>query len=74
MDIAINIIVGNAISLVAGIFIILSMWVNDEKKAYRYQFWNAFILMIASVFFFHGQASSPWPLPLQEMPWYITTS
>ena len=44
MDIAINIIVGNAISLVAGIFIILSMWVNDEKKAYRYQFWNAFIL------------------------------
>ena len=52
MDIAINIIVGNAISLVAGIFIILSMWVNDEKKAYRYQFWNAFILMISSVFFF----------------------
>ncbi|MDO5832080.1 MAG: YgjV family protein [Methanobrevibacter sp.] len=47
-----NIIIGNAISLVAGIFIILSMWVNDEKQAYKYQFWNAFILIISSVFFF----------------------
>lgn len=46
-----NILIGNAISLVAGIFIILSMWVNDEKKAYKYQFLNAFILMISSVFF-----------------------
>ena len=52
MDLAINIIIGNIISLIAGIFIILSMWVNDEKQAYRYQFWNAFILMISSVFFF----------------------
>ncbi|WP_407412663.1 YgjV family protein [Methanobrevibacter sp.] len=51
MSIAWNIIVGNVISLVAGIFIILSMWVNDEKQAYKYQFWNAFILMISSVFF-----------------------
>ena len=51
MNIAINIIIGNVISLVAGIFIILSMWVNDEKKAYKYQFLNAFILMISSVFF-----------------------
>lgn len=46
-----NLIVGNIISFVAGIFIILSMWVNDEKQAYKYQFWNAFILMISSVFF-----------------------
>ena len=45
------IIIGNIISLIAGIFIILSMWVNDEKKAYKYQFLNAFILMISSVFF-----------------------
>lgn len=52
MDLPMNIIVGNVISLIAGIFIILSMWVNDEKKAYKYQFWNAFILMISSVFFF----------------------
>ena len=52
MDLAINIIIGNIISLIAGIFIILSMWVNDEKQAYRYQFWNAFILMISSIFFF----------------------
>lgn len=52
MDFALNIVIGNVISLVAGIFIILSMWVNDEKKAYFYQFLNAFILMISSVFFF----------------------
>lgn len=47
-----NIVIGNIISLIAGIFIILSMWVNDEKRAYFYQFLNAFILMISSVFFF----------------------
>ena len=52
MNVPINILIGNAISLVAGLFIILSMWVNDEKQAYRYQFWNAFILAISSVFFF----------------------
>ena len=51
MDLAFNIIIGNIISLIAGIFIILSMWVNDEKEAYKYQFWNAFILIISSVFF-----------------------
>ena len=51
MDLALNIIIGNFISLIAGIFIILSMWVNDEKQAYKYQFLNAFILMISSVFF-----------------------
>ena len=52
MDFAINIIIGNVISLIAGIFIILSMWVNDEKEAYKYQFLNAFILAISSAFFF----------------------
>ena len=51
MSFAWNIIVGNFISLIAGIFIMLSMWVNDEKQAYKYQFLNAFILMISSVFF-----------------------
>ena len=51
MNFTLNLIIGNVISLIAGIFIILSMWVNDEKKAYKYQFWNAFILMISSVFF-----------------------
>lgn len=51
MDLGLNIIIGNAISFVAGIFIILSMVVNDEKQAYKYQFLNAFILMISSVFF-----------------------
>ena len=52
MDIGLNIVIGNIISLVAGVFIILSMWVNDEKQAYKYQFLNAFILIISSVFFF----------------------
>ena len=52
MDLPLNIIIGNIISLIAGVFIILSMWVNDEKKAYLYQFLNAFILIISSVFFF----------------------
>lgn len=51
MSFALNIVIGNVISLIAGIFIILSMWVNDEKQAYKYQFLNAFILMISSVFF-----------------------
>lgn len=52
MNLPLNIVIGNIISLIAGIFIIMSMWVNDEKKAYFYQFLNAFILMISSVFFF----------------------
>lgn len=51
MSLSLNIIIGNIISLVAGIFIILSMWVNDDKEAYKYQFLNAFILIISSVFF-----------------------
>ena len=46
-----NIIIGNGISLIAGVFLILSMWVNDEKEAYKHQFLNAFLLMISSVFF-----------------------
>lgn len=46
-----NIIVGNLISLFAGIFVILSLWVNDDKKAYRYQIFNTFILIFASFFF-----------------------
>jgi hypothetical protein len=51
MSLALNIVIGNAISLVAGIFLILSMVVNDEKRAYKHQFLNAFVLMISSVFF-----------------------
>ncbi|WP_405265181.1 YgjV family protein [Methanobrevibacter sp.] len=52
MDLPLNIVIGNVISLIAGVFIILSMWVNDEKQAYKYQFLNAFILIISSIFFF----------------------
>lgn len=51
MNLPINILIGNGISLIAGIFILLSMWVNDEKEAYKHQFLNAFGLMISSVFF-----------------------
>ncbi len=51
IDLQLNIIVGNIISFIAGVFLVLSMWVNDEKDAYKYQFLNAFVLMISSVFF-----------------------
>lgn len=51
MDWALNIVIGNVISLIAGIFLIVSMWVNDEKEAYKYQFLNAFVLVISSIFF-----------------------
>lgn len=46
-----NIVVGNGISFVAGIFLIVSYYVNDVKKAYKYQFLNAFVLAISSIFF-----------------------
>lgn len=51
INLPVNIIIGNAISLFAGIFLILSMWVNDEKEAYKHQFLNAFFLTISSIFF-----------------------
>lgn len=52
MSLTWNILIGNGISLIAGIFLIISYCVNDVKKAYKYQFINAFILAISSVFFF----------------------
>ena len=52
MSLAWNVLVGNGISFIAGIFLIISYCVNDVKKAYKYQFINAFILAISSVFFF----------------------
>lgn len=51
MDLAWNILVGNGISFIAGIFLIVSYSINDVKKAYKYQFLNAFVLAISSVFF-----------------------
>ena len=51
MDWAWNILVGNGISFIAGIFLIVSYCINDVKKAYKYQFLNAFVLAISSVFF-----------------------
>lgn len=47
-----NIVVGNGISFIAGIFLIISYCVNDPKKAYKHQFLNASLLAISSVFFF----------------------
>lgn len=52
MSLAWNVVVGNGISFFAGIFLIISYYINDAKKAYFYQFLNAFILAISSVFFF----------------------
>lgn len=52
MNLPINILIGNGISFVAGIFLILSMIVNKDKQAYKYQFLNAFVLMISSFFFY----------------------
>jgi len=52
MSLAWNVLIGNGFSLFAGIFLIISYYINDAKKAYFYQFLNAFILAISSVFFF----------------------
>ena len=51
MTLTINVLVGNLISLVAGIFLIVSMCINDKKKAYLCQLINAAILVVASLFF-----------------------
>ena len=51
MNLPINIIIGNGISLFGGIFLILSMCVNDSKQAYKYQFLEAFVVAISSIFF-----------------------
>lgn len=50
-NLPLNIIIGNAISLIAGIFIMASLVINDDKKAYKCQIYNAAILVIASFFF-----------------------
>ena len=51
MSVSLNILIGNGISLIAGIFIIFSLWVNDSKQAYKFQIYNALLLVIASFFF-----------------------
>lgn len=51
MSLPLNIIIGNFISLIAGIFIMASLVVNDDKRAYKYQIYNTSILVIASFFF-----------------------
>lgn len=51
MSLPMNILIGNAISLIAGLFIIASLIINDDKRAYKYQIYNAAVLVIASFFF-----------------------
>ena len=51
MSLPLNIIIGNFISLIAGIFIMISLVVNNDKRAYKYQIFNAATLVIASFFF-----------------------
>ena len=51
MAIPMNIMIGNGISLIAGIFLLISLIVNNDKQAYKYQYLNTFTLMIASFFF-----------------------
>lgn len=46
-----NILIGNIISLVAGIMVVLSIWVNDSKRAYKFQIYSALVLMVSSLFF-----------------------
>ena len=51
INLPMNIIIGNIISLFAGIFIMASLVINDDKRAYKCQIYNAAILVIASFFF-----------------------
>lgn len=51
LSLPMNILIGNLISFVAGIFIMISLVVNNDKKAYKYQIFNAATLVIASFFF-----------------------
>ena len=51
MSLPMNILIGNIISLIAGLFIIASLIINDDKRAYKYQIYNAAVLVIASFFF-----------------------
>lgn len=51
MNLPANILIGNGISFVAGIFLLMSCIVNDEKTAYKYQFLESFTLTISSFFF-----------------------
>ncbi len=51
MSLPINILIGNFISLIAGVFIMASLVINDDKKAYKFQLLNTLTLVIASFFF-----------------------
>lgn len=46
-----NILIGNAISFVAAIFMVVSCCINDQKKAYFCQMMNCAIACVAAVFF-----------------------
>ena len=46
-----NIIIGNMISLIAGILLIVSLCMNDNRNVYRFQIYNALVMIVASFFF-----------------------
>lgn len=46
-----RIFIGNCISFLASIFLVMSCWVNTKKKAYLFQVLEALTLCVSSVFF-----------------------
>ena len=46
-----NIIIGNIISFIAALFMILSCMVNNRSRVFMFQFINALLLAVASIFF-----------------------
>ena len=46
-----RILIGNMISMLASVFLILSCWVNTKKSAYLFQILEALTLCISAVFF-----------------------
>ncbi len=46
-----NIIIGNIISFIAALFMMLSCIVNDRNRVFMLQFFNSFLLAVASWFF-----------------------
>lgn len=46
-----RILIGNMISMLASVFLILSCWVNTKKSAYLFQILEALTLCVSAVFF-----------------------
>ena len=46
-----RIVIGNMVSMLASVFLILSCWVNTKKSAYLFQILEAVTLCVSAVFF-----------------------